>query len=196
MSIAFNKISEPYAKALLEFSIAENCVGVMNKSVSILTLIVQTPELNEFLNDPFISRESKKKGLKAVFLDFRILSCFQLHPGSINFLFMLIDRNRMKILKTIGEKFRDMAWNHYSFKTVVMTTAVPIKASTMARYKVRVKDILGEMWWFNLVGVKHICFIQKVEPDLVGGYIFEIDSRRIDVSIRGQLLQLCSFLGL
>ena len=109
---------------------------------------------------------------------------------------MLIDRNRMKILKTIGEKFHDMAWNHYSFKTVVMTTAVPIKASTMARYKVRVKDILGEIWWFNLIGAKHICFIQKVEPDLVGGYTFKIDSHRIDVSIRGQLLQLCSFLGL
>jgi F0F1-type ATP synthase delta subunit len=67
MSIAFNKVSELYAKALLEFSIAENCIGVMNKSVSILTLIVQTPELNEFLNDPFISRESKKKDSRLFF---------------------------------------------------------------------------------------------------------------------------------
>jgi ATP synthase F1 delta subunit len=187
MSIAFNKISEPYAKALLEFSIAENCVGVMSKSVSILTLIIETPELNEFLNDPFISRESKKKGLKAVFLDFRILSCFTLHPGSINFLFMLIDRNRIKVLKTIGEKFRKMAWDYYSFKTVVITSAVPLKASTIAKYKVRLK---------GLGGAKQIFFIQKVEPALVGGLIFEMESKRIDVSIWGQLLQLCSFLGL
>jgi len=193
MSIAFNKVSELYAKALLEFSIAENCIGVMSKSVSILTLIVQTPELNEFLNDPFISRESKKKRLQAVFLHFRTLTCsrlsqvIELHPGSIHFLFMLIDRNRIKVLKTIGEKFREMAWNYYSFKTVVMTTAVPIKAYTIAKYKVRIKE---------LIGGKQIFFIQKVEPSLVGGYTLEIDSQRIDASIRGQLLQLCSFLGL
>jgi F-type H+-transporting ATPase subunit delta len=100
---------------------------------------------------------------------------------------MLIDRNRIKVLKTIGEKFREMAWNYYSFKTVVMTTAVPIKAYTIVKYKVRIKE---------LIGGKQIFFIQKVEPSLVGGYTLEIDSQRIDASIRGQLLQLCSFLGL
>ena len=45
MSIVFNKISEPYAKALLEFSIANNCIGEMNRSVSLLAQIIKTPKV-------------------------------------------------------------------------------------------------------------------------------------------------------
>lgn len=197
MSIAFNKISEPYAKALLEFSIAENCIGEMNKSVSLLTLIVNTPKLKELLNDPFLSRKAKKEGFKnfivwgmgryIVNYDPLLCSDFVLHKGSLSFLFMLIDRNRIEVLETIRDKFQELACNHYSLKTVVITSSSPIKALTLSKFKKRLK---------RLTAASQIFFLQKVEPSLLGGFIVEMDSKRLDVSIRGQLLQLSSFLGL
>lgn len=212
MSIAFNKISEPYAKALLEFSIAENCIGEMNKSVSLLTLIVNTPKLKELLNDPFLSCAAKKEGFedfllwgiglergnKVVIRETRAITYdpllgsefvykLGLHEGSLRFLFMLIDRNRIEVLETIRDKFQELACNHYSLKTVVITSSVPIKAVTLSKFKKRLK---------RLTAASQIFFLQKVEPSLLGGFIVEMDSKRIDVSIRGQLLQLSSFLGL
>jgi F-type H+-transporting ATPase subunit delta len=201
MSIAFNKISEPYAKALLEFSIAENCIGEMNKSVFFLTLAVNTPKLKELLNDPFLSRKAKKEGFKNFMvwgmgryivhydplLGSESVHNISLHKGSLSFIYMLIDRNRIEVLETIRDKFQELACNHYSLKTVVITSSVPIKALTLAKFKKRLK---------RLTAASQIFFLQKVEPSLIGGFIVEMDSKRIDVSIRGQLLQLSSFLGL
>ena len=59
MSIVFNKIFKPYAKALLELSIVNHCIDKMNHSVFLVTQIIKTPRVKKLLNDPFLSRKAK-----------------------------------------------------------------------------------------------------------------------------------------
>ena len=206
MSIVFNKISEPYAKALLEFSIANNCIGEMNRSVSLLAQIITTPKVKKLLNDPFLSREAKiiafehynahgffvhqDPGLFSFFMEQRKETLqWQLHIGSRSLLYMLIDRNRIEILEVIKDKFQELACNHLSLKPVVIISSVPIKAWVLANFKNRLR-------LKYVTSGSQFDFIQKVEPSLLGGFTIEMDSKRIDASISGQLLQLSSFLGL
>ncbi len=101
--------------------------------------------------------------------------------STTNFLKVLSDNGRAEILEDVVRRYEDLVKEHMGRVEVELTTAVELSDEALDR----VKDRLGEI----LEG-KEVTLETNVDPDLVGGAVVSFGGRRVDGSVRGQLLSL------
>ena len=167
-------ISMRYARALLMFA---NEAGVAAKvyqeALTLHKSFLQVAELRRAMELPVISRSDK----------IRVL--VQAAGGEITmqmkkFLELVLNEKREKFLIGINQAFIDIYRKQEKIRVGKLTTAVPIAPEEVDRIRQIVVQSAG--------GTAE--FATKVDPSIEGGFIFEINTYRLNASVADQMRRI------
>ncbi|RMZ53895.1 hypothetical protein APUTEX25_005577, partial [Auxenochlorella protothecoides] len=172
------QVGSTYANALIEAAQAENSLEDVHSDVDALAgLLRENKDIAEFLSNPTIRVEAKKELLKRVggevgFKDY-----------TLNFLNLILDRNRMDSLDDIVEAFETEYCKLTDTQLATVRSAVKLEQEQQFLIAKKLQELTGS---------KNIKLKPVVDESLIGGFIVEYGSSQMDHSVRGQLDQITS----
>ncbi len=179
-SVVTSEISAPYAQALLSLAKAENLSDRFGEdATSILGLLKDSPDLDQFLASPIISLDAKKAVLQQVLGD-------QVHSHVRNFLLLIVDHRRIAFLSGILKQYQALLRELNQTALAEVSSAVPLNETQQQTVRDRV---------VALTGARQVDLETTLDPDLIGGVIIKVGSQIIDASLRGQLRRISLRLG-
>lgn len=168
------RVATRYAKSLLELADEQQVLDDVHKD---MLLFSKTCEENRdfllMLRNPIINHYKKLSILKTIF------------KGKINKLtFAIFDiitrKNRENILFAISKEFHSRYNDLKGIGTANVTTAIDLIEDIKISFENIAKKITG----------KKIELKEKVDEDIIGGFILRIDDLQIDNSIKNKLNEL------
>ncbi len=164
------KAAQKYGYALFEVATEEDIADEVLQELHLLQHAFENEDLIAVLNHPEIEDYDKKVLLDKLFTD-------KLNHWMMNFLYVLIDKNRFNIIREIRMCYEDLWYKMRKIERMTVISAIelsPERLEAIGRAYVGKQDVQ--------VQVKN-----EVDPSILGGIILEIGEIRIDRSIRGEL---------
>jgi F-type H+-transporting ATPase subunit delta len=181
--VSSSRVSARYAEGLFKAARIHNCVDEIASNIDeLLSVLETTPKLSWFLDNPTIVRQNKKDLVKEV-----LSPGLELNQYTMNLLFLLIDRNRIGFFAAIGERYLKLVQKSKGIEVVTVFTYVPLTY----KEETEVCSKLAES-----TNSKEIKLIRKPDLSLLGGFILEVDSQRIDMSLKGAIRRLSNYFGI
>ena len=172
--MAHDPINTGYARALFEMAQAEGVVSRVEEELYRLgELLKGNPELLQFLKDPNIKSEGKRRALSDLFQS-------RVHPLVLTTLTSLSDQDRGGRVLHVIEEFSSIAATARQKVTGEVTTATALDGDTVGRLVAELNRVTG----------KNIQLFQKVDPAILGGAIIKVGEQIIDGSLRRKLDQI------
>lgn len=160
------KIAKRYASALSGLN--ERTV-VFNDLLSTQKVLEESVDLKNFLESPIFSTADKKEILSKVFTN--------LSDKTMNFLYLLVDKNRFSFFDTILHEFRGELDLISNIKRVDVVSAVELNSDEMYR----LKDVLQRKLSANVE------ITYSIDESIVAGLIIKIGDKVIDNSLKTRL---------
>ncbi len=165
------RVSKRYAKALLSLAIENN---ILEEAYHDMKLISQAfsyeKELKVVLKSPIVREGKKQNILKHLFGE-------KVHPLIMKYMLIIARKRRAALLDGISRQFINVYKEHLDIEPVSVTTAFPIDEPMREK-------VLAAARRFTK---KTIEFREKVNPEIIGGFILDLGDRRYDASIRRKL---------
>ncbi len=169
-------IPRRYAKALYKFALEKKQASrVYELMKSLSAAFVAEDGLQQVISNPFVSDADKIKLLDMVAGATSSDSCYQ------DFLKLLIENKRVDQIRGIAMAFEDYYRSENNIYRVNVVSAAPMEADEEARLKSLIERHLGEAT---------MEYTTAIDADLIGGFVVNIDSERLDASIKNELKQL------
>lgn len=165
-------VSMRYAKALLGYAKSTNTEDMMYKRFGTLCSSFAThPDLRQALGNPILSKQEKydlicvaASGQKKVEDEFS------------RSIMLILANKREDMLQYIGLSFLRLYRNSRHIGVAKLTTAVPVTREVEERIKNSASSILHAQMELQ------VC----VDPNIEGGFVFDINDYRLDASIATQ----------
>lgn len=165
-----------YAKALYlvakEKGDSEKLYQMMRK---LSDAFAAEPKLNETMTNPFVA-DSDKTGLIFSACD---AGCD--NALLADFVKLLEKNHRMAMVREIASAYQKIYREDNNIYRVKVTSAAPMQPD--------VEDRLKKLILAHLKGAT-MEYQSDVDPDLIGGFVVNIDNQRLDASVNNQLKQL------
>ena len=167
-------IAARYAKAFLEY-IREERSGdkVYPQTVELVCAMNEVPQLKDYITDTLDISLNQKLSLLSAALQ------RPLDPSISRFLKLVTDQRRLEYFPRMLLSFVEQYRAANNIKVGSLVTAVPNDG---------LRDRL-EVLFHDRTGAE-IHLHEKVNPDIVGGFIFELDGYRLDASVESHLARL------
>lgn len=173
------KVAAPYARALFDFSVEKNIMHQITADFQNLEIFLnETAELTDYLNNPLISREAKREVLTKTLQS-------QLNTETFKFLMVLVNRDRINLLKTVISNYLELVYETASIKMIEVVTAFPFTNLQKNTLIQKLKE---------LTNAREIRLIITVDSSLIGGFLIKTESKVIDFSVKNQLQRLAKHL--
>jgi F-type H+-transporting ATPase subunit delta len=174
-----SKIAVPYARALFDFSVEKNIMHQITADFQNLdTFLNEASELMDYLNSPVVKTEAKREILAKTLKS-------QINTETFKFLMVLVDRDRINLLKSVIANYLELVYETASIKMVEVSTAFPFT-------KLQKNTLIQKLK--ELTNAREIRLIINVDSSLIGGFLIKTDSKVIDFTIKNQLQQLAKHL--
>lgn len=173
------KISIRYAKALLGSATEQQAAAkVYNNMCTLEKSFVQFATLQEVLDNPSIAAEEKAKVLK--------LACGQdIHATTALFIDFVLKQGRISQLRWMALMYQELYRKTQNTVITTLTSAVELPAALQQKIATWIEKNQGHK----------VELRTEINPDIIGGYIIDIDNNRLDASISGQLSKLNKYAG-
>lgn len=169
------RLASRYAKSLIDLAIEMNQLDKVFADMELLQRIVKSnKDFVNLLRSPIISADKKKKIIEAV-LDKQIS---QITSGFIN---LLVAKHRESNLPEILPAFISQYKGYKNIHIVKLTTATPISESLKNVIVNQVKKSSG----YDNIEVE-----EKVDEEIIGGFVLQIGDKLIDASIAYDLKEI------
>jgi len=167
-------VASRYAKSLLDLAIEMKQVEEVNKDMRLIKSVChQNRELSLLLKSPVIGTEKKNPIVKAIF-DGKV------SKTTLSFLNLLTLKRREGDIEEIAIAFNDQYNLNKNITTAVITTAVALDDAT----KKKVLEIVKK------TASGEVEIIEKIDKNLIGGFVLTVNDRQIDASIKRKLNDL------
>jgi len=167
------RLARRYVQPLYDVGSEKDLLDQIANDLELVDKTLQeSDDLRGFLYDPSIERQAKKDVLEKLFAD--------ISPYSLNFLRVIVDKNRSLVFDQAYPLFREMLNEHRGITTGAIETATPLDD---ASYRKVIENLEKR---FD----KKLELEQIVTPDLIGGIKVRIGNVVLDGSVRGQLAKL------
>ena len=167
-------ISSRYAKALLSYVMESRSEEkVYSQAEAILQNMQDVPQLREYILSHDDISLSKKTDLLTTVLGRPIADELQ------NFIKLVADHRRMELFQDMLRSFISRYREAKGIKIGSLVTAVPADG-----LQERLESMLGAH------EKSQVRFNAEVDPELIGGFVFEIDGYRLDASVRSRLKKI------
>lgn len=164
-----------YSKALVEM-VRDNVISFedLSKALATVSEILETSQdLRLTLENPTVSEAVKSQIVEEVFKN-------EVHPQVVNFLMVLIDKNRFSEFPQIKADYEIKLDDVNKIQSVEITSAVELSEE----YRERILQKLSEKLQ------KNIRPNWKVDENIIAGLIYRINDNVIDTSIKSKLDKL------
>jgi F-type H+-transporting ATPase subunit delta len=164
-------ITERYVNALTQIADENNSWNAINNDLlTIAQLLKDNVELENFLLHPVIEYNDKKDVIEKVV------------KGSVseqvfNFLNVLLDKNRIYLVPSIQESFKEQLLKKNNVINVYVKTAIELDEDM----KNRLLEKLGNKLQ------KKVNIISDIDKDIIGGVILQVEDKVIDGSIKAKI---------
>jgi len=166
-----HRLATRYAKSLLDLSIEKDTLEDVHNDVTYFHQVVkQVPEFRAMLHNPQINADKKRAVFEKLFGN--------AHPITKAFFDIVLRKNREEYLDEFAQAFVDQYYAHKQISTVTLTTAVEANNATL----MKVRQVLKQK-----AGIENIVLEEKVDPNLIGGFVLEYGGKRIDYSVARRL---------
>lgn len=170
-----NKAGSRYAKSLIDLSTEQNVLEeIRNDMVLIEQVIDQNSELEAILQNPVIPLDKKSSILEGIFGK-------SVNTITKSYLKLIVSKGRAAILYDTTKAFVRQYNAIKGIVTAEVTSATALTAENKAEIVAVVKKEIGA----NEVIIK-----EKVNEELIGGFILKVGDRQFDASITGSLNKL------
>lgn len=164
-------IADRYARALLEIGVDRKNYEQLGRELDRVVALFEHDELRQLFENPKFGAEARKGVLG------ELLRRVMVSPICKNFLFLLVDRNRIGHLPEIVAAYHDLSDAHAGRVRARVTVASRLGESDIARLRTVLQQATG----------KQVIVDQEEDPEILGGVITRIEGRIYDGSVRTQL---------
>lgn len=169
------RISARYAKSLLELAIQQSNLESVLKDIQSLDEACKNRDLHLMLKSPIIHGSKKMQVLNALFGS-------SFNPVTMAFIKLITEKGREIYIPEIAAEFIHQYKIKNGITTVKLITATPVDQAT-------VDTIHSKLVASNETG-SQVEIVTAVDPQLLGGYVLELEGKRYDTSVAYQLEQL------
>jgi F-type H+-transporting ATPase subunit delta len=167
-------LARRYAKALLEIGRDEGQIDRFGDDLNRFARLLQGAEVANVMANPVFTLAERRSVLD------RLLPGLALHPHAVNFLRLLLDKERFAALPEIVREYRDLADTEAGRVRATVTTAADLTASTREAVTRSLTQATG----------KKVVLETRVDPALLGGIVAQVGGRVFDASLRTRLERL------
>lgn len=167
-----------YARALVEIAQEDGLLDRFSQDVQNLSSVFNDRQngLVEALSHPGFSQEERMGVLNAV------LDLYKLHPLVVSFLRVVQDKGRARLLPAIFDEYNRLADTAAGRVRVKLTTASPLHEGLRVEVRAAMERATG----------RQVVLDERVNPDIIGGLVAEVEGRVWDASLRARLDDLRS----
>lgn len=166
------RLASRYAKSLLDLAVEQNTVDATLQDIQLLDSICrQSRDFVNMLRSPIINSDKKQEIINAVVGN-------KLSPLVKAFTTLLINKSREANMPEIATAFIAQYKEMKNIKTVKLTTATPVSDA--------VREAIIKKITASLNGAQ-IEVKEEVNPDIIGGFVLQMDDKLIDASVRRDL---------
>lgn len=172
-------ISVRYARALLKAGVEANNSGrVYADMQAIVESYAKVPQFKAAIDNPMLSKQQKKDLLKTATGG---------APCQLTktFFELVLKEGREGIMQFIANSFITLYRKHNNLIRAKLTTATTLESTTEAKLRRLVESKTNG----------NVEFKTDVRPDLIGGFVLEYDTYRMDASVKSQLNAILSQLN-
>lgn len=169
------RLAGRYAKSLLDLAVEQNALHTTLEDVEALAQTCrQSTEFCSVLRSPVIAADKKISVINAVMGE-------KLRPLMKGFVTLLTAKGREGVLPEIAQAFMEQYRVQNDIKTVKLTTATPPTGAFTEAVRAKLAAAMPGM---------KLELTTKVDADLVGGFLLEVDNKLVDASIRRDLMDI------
>ena len=168
------RVSHIYAKSLLDLSLEKGQLEQVREDMQlVLDTIRENHELGVMLKSPVIKTDKKQEVLKAIFGG-------KIGVISSEFIDVITRKRREAELEGIADAFLSQYKKHKQILTAVITTASGLDKTLREKVLQIVKGSTNS----------EVELTEKVNKDLIGGFILRVGDQQVDASILRQIKNL------
>lgn len=168
------KVATRYAKSLIDLAEEQHLLEEINTDMALFVKTLKASSLLQaVLRNPIISPLKKIDILNAIFTG-------KVQPDTLGFFKIMVDKMRSGILFETAKEFVEQYDQKKHIVKAVIVSASALSESNRAEVVEAVKKATGG----------EVVLEEKVDPDLIGGFIITIGDRQFDSSISNTLNKL------
>ncbi|MFV2007607.1 MAG: ATP synthase F1 subunit delta [Longimicrobiales bacterium] len=164
-------VAKNYAETLFELAQRHEGIDTFGEGIELVaTLLDENAKVRLFLETPRIAATEKKAVVRKVFGD--------LLPGHlVNFLLVVIDKRRQRLLRDIAREYHGLVDEHHNRVHVEVTLAGELDGGAMDELTEKLSSMLRK------TAIPHV----RVKPALLGGVVVRTGDTIYDGSLRRRL---------
>jgi F-type H+-transporting ATPase subunit delta len=170
-----SRVAARYVKSLLGLAVERGALEQVHADMQLFTdTVSRSRDLLLMLRSPIVRHEVKHRVLHQVFAG-------KVHELTFAIMNILTKKNREPLLPSIAREFHE-AYNEYKGigKAEVVTT-LAMDASLRAEIDRMARELSHK---------KTVELHEKVDPELIGGFILNVGDQQVDASIKSRLKAL------
>ncbi|HHJ51941.1 MAG TPA: ATP synthase F1 subunit delta [Caldithrix abyssi] len=169
-----SRVAKRYAKALFELAQEQKLLSQVQADLQhIRTVIEQSPEFVNLLKNPLITENEKAQLMRPLFEG-------KVSRLTLNFLELLSQKRRTEFLDEVIESFEQMVLEAENKVEGEVVSAVKLTSQQLTAIKQRIEELTG----------KTLLLQERIDRQILGGFIVRVKDMVIDNSIRYQLEKL------
>jgi F-type H+-transporting ATPase subunit delta len=173
--MANSRVASRYIKSLLELAVEEKALDAVHADMQLFArACAESDDLTRMLRSPVIPHEKKRVILEKVLKG-------KVHKLTLSIVDILTRKNREPLLPEIAAEFH-RAYNVYKgIGNATVTTSVAMDAAT----RKKIEDMVRKLSDKTAIELD-----EKVDKELIGGFVLNVGDKQIDASIKSKLKAL------
>ncbi|MEO7156086.1 MAG: F0F1 ATP synthase subunit delta [Vicinamibacterales bacterium] len=163
-------IARPYAEAAFRLAQEANALPAWSQRLQLVSSVVADPRMAIALDNPKLAAADKEALLLSVVGD-------KLDPLGRNFVRVLIEADRIKVLPQISSLFDDLRNGAEGIANALIETAFPLSDAQLGELKAALEKRFGKKMETTVA----------VDPALIGGVRISVGDTVIDGSVQAKL---------
>lgn len=161
------RVAGRYSKALLDLALEQKTLEeAKNDALVVLDAIKESRDLRNLLMSPVVKPSQKNTILTEVFGK-------HVSELTMRFVQLVVKHGRDKDMDTIFDQFMNHYREHMNIVEVEVTTSTKVSATVIADIVKKLESSTG----------KTVEVVERVDEDLIGGYVVDMTNYRLDASL-------------
>jgi F-type H+-transporting ATPase subunit delta len=168
------KVSYRFAKALLDLAKEQKVIDAVKADVQVvINALTESEDLRVLCASPVIKPKIKESLMEQIFAK-------SISDISLKFIQLVIRHRREHNLKEILERYVSLYLVEKGIVTATITTSIALDNTLKSEFTTMVKGLTK----------KEVELEEKVDPDIIGGYILRVGDLEMNASLSGKLNRL------
>jgi F-type H+-transporting ATPase subunit delta len=173
--MADSRAASRYVKSLIGLAIEKNVLENVHNDMQLFAKVCEENKaFNVMLKSPVIPHHKKSDILEKLFKG-------KVNALTMGFFDIITKKNREPLLPAIAREFHNAYNEHKGIRKATVTSAAPLDPSLRTQFNDVVKKLSNK---------SQVELVERVDPEMIGGFVLNVGDRQIDASIKNKIKSL------